>query len=103
MNDREVLEQMANDPTLYGFTPAEEETIRNVLAELADCERDHPPEPWASELKAENERLSAKIEATLALHKAVRAEIGLPDSASPRCKTCRSERWPCPTVKALNT
>lgn len=33
-----------------------ENAIREVLAELADCERDHPPEPWASELKAENER-----------------------------------------------
>jgi hypothetical protein len=31
--------------------------VVEVLAMVDDCERDHPPEPWASEAKAENERL----------------------------------------------
>jgi hypothetical protein len=46
--------ERSQDPDLH-------DAIREVLAELEDCERDHPPEPWASELKAENGRLRAKI------------------------------------------
>jgi hypothetical protein len=85
--------------------------IRAVLEELADCERDHPPEPWASKIKAENERLredkalkielieamGARIEEALALHTFI--PDGLPE-ASGYCVECSAE-YPCPTVKAL--
>jgi hypothetical protein len=37
------------------------DAIREVLAMVEDCERDHPPEPWASELEAKNERLRAQL------------------------------------------
>jgi hypothetical protein len=41
------------------------DAIREVLAVVEDCERDHPPEPWASELEAEVETLRAEREEIL--------------------------------------
>ena len=40
------------------------EAISVLLAEIEDCRRDHPLEPWASELKAEVERLKEEGEDT---------------------------------------
>jgi uncharacterized coiled-coil DUF342 family protein len=50
----EVIAELATDKTVEQERVTEE--VREVLSELADCEQDHPLEPWASELKAERDQ-----------------------------------------------
>lgn len=36
--------------------------LRAAEAKIADCEAEHPPEPWAAELEAENKRLRKALQ-----------------------------------------
>jgi len=78
----ETLKHMLNQKHLLII---EREAVREVLAMVEDCERDHPPEPWASELKADNERLRA------ALTKIAEAVLTVPAAREEAIKALRGE------------